>query len=58
MSDSYLFAASWLYFAVLSVAVAATSLAAFGRDLVPFGARTSPNENDDEISSSAKPPAL
>jgi hypothetical protein len=35
MSDSLFLAASLLYFVPISVVVAATSLAAFGRDLMP-----------------------
>jgi hypothetical protein len=55
MSDSYVFAASLFYFAVLSIVVAALTLAAFGRDLIPFRAR--PSAPVDEKSRSMNPPA-
>ncbi len=36
LSDSYLFDAGWLFFMGWSVVVAIVSIAAFGRDLIPF----------------------
>jgi len=36
MTDSYLFDAGWLFFAVWSVVIAVVSVWAFGRDLIPF----------------------
>jgi hypothetical protein len=56
MSDFYLFTASLLYFAALSVVVAATSLAAFGRELIPFSPR--PSAQADAKSRSANPPVI
>lgn len=38
-SDSFLSNAGWIFFAAWSVVVAAVSIAAFGRDLLPFRAR-------------------
>ena len=38
MSDSYLFDVGWLFLAAWSAVVAAVSLAAFGRDLLPSSA--------------------
>jgi len=42
MNDSWLLYASWAFFAVLSVIVAALSVAAFGPDLMAFLARNFP----------------
>jgi hypothetical protein len=41
MSDSLFSDASWFFFAILSVAVATVSIAAFGRDLLPSKAANS-----------------
>jgi|HubBroStandDraft_5_1064220.scaffolds.fasta_scaffold1052072_1 hypothetical protein len=48
MSDSYLFDVGWLFFAAWAVIVAAISLAAFGRDLLP---------PQTPLEQSSKPPA-
>jgi hypothetical protein len=58
MSDTYLFVASLLYFVPVAILVAATSLAAFGRELIPFTAQTSQpaaRRNTDETGSSCEP---
>jgi len=44
MSDSYLFDAGWLFFAAWSIVVAAVSVAAFGRDLIPSRASIDPTK--------------
>jgi len=44
-SDTFLSDASWLFFAVWSVVVAAVSIAAFGRDLLPSRAHIDPHPN-------------
>jgi len=36
LSESYLLDAGWLFFVAWSVVVGAVSIAAFGRDLIPF----------------------
>jgi hypothetical protein len=46
LSDSYLFAAGWLFFAAWSVIVAVVTVAAFGRDLFPSQARRDPSRKD------------
>ncbi len=38
LSDSFLSNAAWLFFAAWSAIVAAVSIAAFGRDLLPWSA--------------------
>ena len=40
MSDSYLFAVGWVFFAAWSALVFVVSLAAFGQDLFPTPARS------------------
>jgi len=45
MSDSYMLDASWVLFGVWSVIVAAVSVAAFGRELLPFRAQLDSPQN-------------
>jgi len=45
MSDSYMLDASWILFGLWSVIVAAVSVAAFGRDLLPFRAQINSPQN-------------
>lgn len=45
MTDSFLSDASWLFFVAWSVVVAAVSIAAFGRDLLPSRAHIDPLPN-------------
>ena len=42
ISDSFLSNAAWLFFALWTVAVAAVSIIAFGRDLLPRTADVNP----------------
>jgi hypothetical protein len=42
LSDSFLFNAGWLFFAAWSAMVAALSIIAFGRDLLPWRAHLDP----------------
>jgi len=42
LSDSFLSDAGWLFFGAWSAVVAAVSLAAFGRDLLPSRVRLEP----------------
>ena len=42
MTDSLFSDASWFFFAIWSVAVATVNIAAFGRDLLPSKAVSSP----------------
>ena len=46
MSESYLFDAGWLFFALWSAVVAVVSLAAFGSDLLRSKARLGPTTED------------
>jgi len=48
MSDSYLFDVGWFFFAAWTAIVAAISLAAFGKDLLP---------SQTSLDQSQKPPA-
>jgi hypothetical protein len=41
-TDTFLFNAGWLFFAAWSAVVAAVSIAAFGRDLLPWNPRPDP----------------
>jgi hypothetical protein len=43
LSDSFLSNAAWLFFAAWSAIVAAVSIAAFGRDLLPRTAHIDPS---------------
>jgi len=45
MSDSFLSDAGWLFLAAWSIVVAAVSIAAFGRDLLPSRAHINPRPN-------------
>jgi hypothetical protein len=43
ISDSFLSDAAWLFFAAWTVMVAAVTVAAFGRDLLPWTADLNPS---------------
>lgn len=45
MSDWFLFDAGWLFLAAWSAIVAAVSIAAFGRDLLPWSTHLDPAHN-------------
>jgi hypothetical protein len=44
-TDTFLFNAGWLFFAAWSAVIAAVSIAAFGRDLLPWNPRPDPANN-------------
>jgi hypothetical protein len=41
-TDTFLFTAGWLFFAALIAVIAALTIAAFGRDLLPWTAHPEP----------------
>jgi len=45
LSDSFLSNAAWLFFASWSAIVVAISIAAFGRDLLPWRSRGNPSHS-------------